>query len=326
MKNSLIDLHQDLSNYFMPVRSFLNMKESDFKYADTDNRPCDLEGYLNSNTKLIFAASFPLTVDQEGISHKKPRREIEKSLKVYQSLVAKYDNFCLIKNTSNVNLVLNRKEKIGLILHIEGGECLQSEEDVEFYFKKGVRSIGLTWNYPNYLAGGSSSNQGLTEMGRLVLRKMKAHKMILDLTHLNEKSFFEVLEEWHEACMVSHTAVKTIHDHPQNLSDIQIKQVIDHDGIVGLSFLYKFYGENGTLENVADHLQFFRKNFGTKNIAIGSDYFGFEQGQSIKGLERIESVDSLRLMLKRRGWKEDEVESLLWKNAHRFIMYSLPTN
>lgn len=326
MNKYLIDLHQDLGNYFTSSRNFLGMPDSDFNLKDVQNRPCDMEGYSQSGTKIIFAASFPLSITQEGVVLTDAKREIEKDLNAYKAVIKYHPKFKLIKTSHDAEEVFNSEDVIGLILHMEGGEALSSREDVEDYFNKGIRSIGLSWDYPNELVRGDRSDKRVTDLGRSVLVEMKKHDMILDLTHLSERSFFEVLELWNGPFMVSHTAVRELYDHRQNLSAGQIEKIIAKGGIVGLSFFKEFYGETASVETVADHLDYLRIGFGSKNLAFGSDYFGFEQGQSVRGLERIEASYKLAENLQSRGWTEEDIENLFWRNAYTFIKQSLPTN
>jgi membrane dipeptidase len=125
--------------------------------------------------------------------------------------------------------------------------------------------------------------------------------------------------------MVSHTAFKPFFGHVQNLDERQIEQVIQRRGIIGISFLRYFYGGKlAGLESLLDQLDWFRRTYGCRHIAIGSDYFGFEIDRNLDGLKSIYALPALAFRLKERGWTEKDINRLFWENAEDFLIRSLP--
>lgn len=319
-----IDLHQDLINYFTDKRKFLQMKYSDFRKKECVYRHADLETYLDVQTKILFCSVFPLTLLDGKWQSVKPKDEIKKQLDFYHRFVEKYNEFYVIRDRYDIEKNFSQKNRIGIILHMEGADAIESIEDVKRYYEQGIRSIALTWNNENQLAGGLDSAVGLTDFGKEVLTEMKNYHFILDMVHLNKKSFSQIAKIWKHRMMASHTAVKKIYDHPQNVDRAQIRQVIKHQGLVGISFLKSFYGHKAvSIGNVVEHLNYFRKKYGTCNIAIGTDFFGFSLDDNVSGLNNLAKIADLASRLQKAGWEKSELENLFWRNAYNFIINTL---
>ncbi|HXK40135.1 MAG TPA: membrane dipeptidase [Candidatus Paceibacterota bacterium] len=320
-KRLFIDLHQDLANYFTDARVLLEMPKEDFTKSFPDCRHADLPGYEQAGTLLTCATIFPFTIKRKKIVLEDASRQLESDLKVYRRLFKR--GFFPVKTRGDVPDIPG--EKVGLLLHMEGAEALFTPEDVARYFALGVRSIGLTWRYANHLAGGDTTKKGVTSHGADILRAMREAGLILDLTHLSKESFRDALRLWDGPFMVSHTAFSAFYSHPQNLEDWQIRSVVKKKGLIGISFLKSFYGEKRvTMESVADQLDWFRGKYGVRNLAVGSDFFGFTLGANPEGLYSIYSLPSFAVALARRGWSDAEIDGLFWENAHRFLKRSLP--
>lgn len=317
-----IDLHQDLVNYFSPKdRRFLGMKKEDFNINGSEFRHADIYQYKKLNTHLVITNLFPLTVTKEGIKAIHPQREIERQLRIYGKILDENEDLYLVRNQRDVKA---KGRKIGIILAMEGGEAINNVNDLIKIYSKGVRSMGLTWNYKNQLAGGCSTKYGLTKLGREIIGAMNSLGIILDLVHISPKAFDEALDINKGRVMVSHTALKSIHDHSQNLTDSQVKRIIDQNGMIGISFLRSFYPPNSGIESVIANLRYLKEKFGLDNVAIGTDFFGFRMGSGIKGIQCLSDLAKLVKTLRKEGFTEEEIEKVMYKNAEQFIINSLP--
>jgi membrane dipeptidase len=320
-----IDLHEDLANYFTKARGLLEMPKRDFAESHPTIRHADMPGYKSVGTRAIVVSTFPFDVQKKDLVLKDPLRRVLADVRIYDRLIQEED-FVPIRKAEDMKMA-QQKGKIGLILHMEGSEAVASKKDLDLLFDKGIRSLGLTWRHKNHLAGGDMTRAGLTDKGREMLKAAQEKHMILDLTHLNRRSFDEVLRLWTGPCMVSHTAFKRFYDHPQNMDERQIGSIIKRGGIMGISFLEYFYGGNlSGLETLLEQLDWFKKKYGCRHIAIGSDYFGFEIDRNLDGLKSIYALPMLAFRLKERGWKDGEIQRLFWKNAEEFLIRALPKN
>ena len=138
---------------------------------------------------------------------------------------------------------LNKDEKrMKAILAVEGGAALGGTIDGLYHlYDRGVRILTLTWNSPNEIASGAFSDGGLTEFGKEVVKKCGKLKMVIDVSHLNRQSFFDVAENTEKPFIASHSnpdIVETNSGRKRNLTDEQIEVIRSRGGLLGLN-LYK---------------------------------------------------------------------------------------
>lgn len=318
-----IDLHEDLVNYFGSDRRLLGMPQMQFSQAFPQIRHADIPAYSVTGTKVIICSLFPLTFRGGKCVAYKPKRVIAKQLITYRRIAKRQAVFTEIKNKVDLRRVLKSPDKIGLLLHMEGADAIRSVRDLARYYKLGVRSIGLTWDTSNHLASGTKGKGGLTPFGKDILGEMARLNMLLDLTHLNRKSFWQALKLYPGAIMASHVAARKLNSHPQNLTNAQITAIIKRDGVIGISFLPWLYGRrNLNKQDFINHLTYLKRHFGCNNLAIGTDFFGFALSEGIEGLNNITDLKQIFTELKTSGWKSNEIDRLFWRNAQRLISRS----
>ncbi|MCH5212078.1 MAG: membrane dipeptidase [Oscillospiraceae bacterium] len=163
------------------------------------------------------------------------------------------------------------------ILSIEGGDMLQSLEDIDYIKSRGVRCITLTWNHSNKIAGGADEpEQGLTQFGRDVVRRLNECGIIIDMSHINDKSFYDIEKINTGVLIASHSNSRAICNHRRNLTDDMFKIIRDTGGVVGLNLYPEFLTENKTC-NISDavrHVNHWLELDGGNTIGLGSDFDG----------------------------------------------------
>lgn len=177
---------------------------------------------------------------------------------------------------------LNKNLELGLrsgLLSIEGGGCLGHDLGVlRMMYRLGVRAMGLTWNNGNSIADGcgAEEDRGLTPFGRDVVREMNRLGMVVDVSHLAVKGFWDVIEETNAPIIASHSNARAIHDHRRNLDDDQIRAVIKTGGTVGLTYVPYFLAdkENVTIQDLLRHADHILSLGGENHLALGSDFDG----------------------------------------------------
>lgn len=208
------------------------------------------------------------------------------------------------------------------VLAVEGGEVLCGNISVlRALYKLGVRSLTLTWNNRNQLADGvgeKNSKGGLTDFGVQVVKEMNRLGILVDVSHLSEKGFWDVLEVSTKPVIASHSNARAICGHPRNLSDQQIKALAEKGGVIGLTFVPEFVDpENPDISRLLDHLDHIVALAGTNCVGFGSDFDGVKK--TIKGLEDVTKFSGLYHALINRGYCEEDVEKFLGKNFLRVI-------
>ncbi|MDO5022243.1 MAG: dipeptidase [Eubacteriales bacterium] len=171
--------------------------------------------------------------------------------------------------------------KIKYLLSVEGGEIMEDDiSSVEYYRNLGVRMASLTWNYDNKLASCHVGDleRGLTPTGKQIVKEFNRLKIAVDLSHINEKGFWDVLGYSQKPPMASHSCAKAICNHSRNLSDTQLRELFNAGGFVGLNFYPRFLNENSiaNLNDVLRHIVHMYKMGGDGKVGFGSDFDGIE--------------------------------------------------
>jgi len=215
-------------------------------------------------------------------------------------------------------------ERIGILLSVEGGEILgQDLFMLDKIYQLGVRALGLTWNQRNALADGvgvTESRNRLTELGQEVVLRMNELGMLIDVSHLNEAGFWHVLELSKDPIVATHSCAKSLCNHPRNLTDLQLRALAKHKGVVGVNFYPQFLRETGpaTREDVVRHICYIAEVAGVETVGLGSDFDGI--GEVPKGLEHVGDYPYLIEDLIKAGFSSQEVEQILGRNFIRLLM------
>ncbi len=178
------------------------------------------------------------------------------------------------------------------ILSVEGGEMIKSLEDVEYLKSRGVRCIALTWNGSNHIAGGAEdSDTGLSEFGKSVVRKMNDLDIPVDVSHLNDKSFYDIVDITEKPIIATHSNSRVMCNNSRNITDEMFKIICESNGCTGINLYPPFV--NGTdictVSEVAKHIYRFLELGGEDSIGLGSDFDGTEDilPTEIRGCESL---------------------------------------
>ncbi len=278
-------------------------------HADTPTRLFTKEASLSVSLDAVTALNEPL-LQLFAIWHdpKHPDRS-DAVLDAFLSFLQNQTVFQLATDCAG----LNPKQSYAL-LSIEGGNMLKKDlARLDFYHQKGIRFLTLVWNGENDLGGGHDTNQGLTPFGRDVLHRLQELKMVADLSHTNEKTFWAVAEHGGRL-FCSHSNARRICDHTRNLTDEQIRAIIQSDGIIGLNLYPPFVNgtETGALNDLLPHIEHICSLGGAKNLAIGSDLDGIDHFLADGRDSRF--FLELRTILESNGFSSQFIKDLLGEN------------
>ena len=199
---------------------------------------------------------------------------------------------------------------------------------IDEYYEYGARHASLTWNEENKLASGvrGDPNKGLTDLGKKAVRKMQDKGMIVDVSHLNDKSFFDVIDITSAPIIASHSNSRVLCKSLRNLTDEQLKAIRDTKGVVGLNSYKGFIDENKdkqTIERALDHIKYIADKIGIDHIGLGFDYNEYFEDEitppSVKGLENASKSYDIIIKLKEAGFNNEEIEKIEYKNFNRII-------
>lgn len=220
-----------------------------------------------------------------------------KYIEFYYRQIQKNSEFIGHVNSHSDLLENIDKKRISGLLAIEGGEALEGEiSAIHTYYRLGVRSMTLTWNYRNQLADGvaeEGSGGGLTNFGRQVVTEMEELGMIVDVSHLSEMGFWDVARITKKPFIASHSNARAICDAPRNLRDAQLQAIAEKDGVVGLNLFPPFLTKKkqADLTDIMRHIYHMLSVIGEDHIALGSDFDGIHSVP--KDIRNVKEMDVL---------------------------------
>jgi membrane dipeptidase len=207
------------------------------------------------------------------------------------------------------------ENEIGAILTLEGADAFGNDlAKLRTFYRLGVKSIGLTWNNANLCADGAGEPRGagLTLLGKEVVKLNNEQQVFTDVSHLSEKSFWDVME-LADYPMASHSNARSLCDHPRNLYDEQAQAMFNNGGFIGIVYAPHFVKQGGeaTISDVIKHIDHFCSLGGVNHLCLGSDFDGITS--KVKGLEDASMYqDLINELLKH--YKEDEVKGFAYQN------------
>lgn len=190
----------------------------------------------------------------------------------------------------------------------------------------GIVTVGLTHVGRNRLADGNAvaAPGGLTAAGRQLLMELAAANRVLDVAHLPAPGFRQVLAEYPGPLVCSHTGLRRFRDLPRNLADAQLAALLGRGGVVGLAFAPGLLGASGRVDGevVFRQLDWLVQRFGAEQVALGSDFGGFEG--VCGGLEEPARLPMLAARLRQAGYPEAAIAGVMGENWRRFYAAVLP--
>ena len=169
------------------------------------------------------------------------------------------------------------------MLTVEDGACLDGElSRLQTMFDLGVRLITLTWNYENCLGFPNSPDpalhaRGLKDFGLETLAEMDRLGILVDVSHLSEGGFWDVVRENKKPFVASHSCARALCDHSRNLTDEQLRALGDCGGVCGVNFYSQFLragAEHTANEDILRHMAHIADHAGMEAVALGSDFDG----------------------------------------------------
>lgn len=232
-----------------------------------------------------------------------------------------------------ISLILSREDwskalaegKMGVMLTLEGVEGLTGNMAwLRIAYHLGVRSIGITWNPANWAADGVGEprNGGFTTQGKKMVRECDRLDILLDVSHLSEKAFWELNDLSSRPFIATHSNSYRICPHPRNLRDDQIQLLIRKHGRIGLTFVPQFVSDSGpAISDLLKHLDHVCSLGGENIVGFGSDFDGIES--KIPRLEHPGHYGNLVEELYKH-YNSGQVQRFLFGNWNSFLLAQLP--
>ncbi len=315
-KLNIIDLHCD------SITLLEKTKQKLFK----NTSHIDIEKLLKGQYLLQVFAIF--LNKKEGDS----RLLFNKYYDFYQNQIKENENFLLpILLKEDLNKIKSLG-KIGALLSIEDGDLLQNDlKYLDYLYALGVRMITLTWNYPNCIGypnydlsnraefnlSNFDNKNGLTDFGRQVIKKMNDLGIIIDVSHLSDKGFYDVLKISSQPIVASHSNSRAICNVGRNLTDDMILALHRNKGVIGINYCKDFVSDNDKqLDDLVNHICHIKELGCLDNIALGSDFDGIDTPPD---LIDASFVPLLIDELYKKGFNEIQIRKITHENFIRVM-------
>lgn len=223
-----------------------------------------------------------------------------------------------------------------ILLGLEGLSAIGEDLDgINRLYDFGARHAMLTWNEQNALATGVQGDpaRGLTDLGKQAVRHIQELGMILDVSHLNERSFWDVMALAEGPVIASHSNARALADATRNLKDDQLKAIKETGGLIGLNSFNLFVSQtlsDQTIDRFVDHAVYIADQIGVAHVGFGFDFFEFISTDKMRsysdqdtsftvGMEDCTKVPALMEKLKKAGFSNEELAQIAYKNWYRLI-------
>jgi membrane dipeptidase len=220
---------------------------------------------------------------------------------------------------------------LAAVLHLEGAEAIDPDfELLEVLYAAGLRSLGPVWSRPNAFGHGvpflcpssPDTGPGLTDLGKKLIGACNRLRILIDLSHLNERGFWDVAEISNAPLVATHSNAHALSPHSRNLTDQQLTAMRETGGIVGVNFATSFLRPDGhrdadtPIELVIEHVEHMLKLIGEDGVGLGSDFDG---AQIPAAIGNAAGLQNLVEVIRARGYGEPLIEKLCFRNWLRVL-------
>ena len=286
--------------------------EIDKQGLSLDNNTLDVNLKNMRGFEKIIRCYAVFTPDE--IKGENAERHYDRLLNVFNNQINKYREVTKIENKDDLENI-----GIGAILTVENLSILNGKlENIEKLRENDVKLCSLTWNGENELGFGSAQNKKLKPFGKQAVAELEKNNIIIDVSHLSDKGFEDVLKLSKRPFIASHSNSRKICNNARNLKDEQIKEIIKRNGLIGINF-YKFFLNkkgNAELYDVLKHIEHILSLGGENVLSIGTDFDGADV---IRELSDDSKVKNLYTLLLENGYNKQIADKIFYKNAYNFF-------
>ncbi len=210
--------------------------------------------------------------------------------------------------------------KTAAFLSVEGAELLNCDEALlEKAYGLGVRIVTLTWNHENALSGSCAegSDKGLTAKGRSFIKKCAELGVLVDVSHLSERGFWDVMENTDCRVIATHSCLKSVYPHSRGLTDGQFAALAERGGVMGINYYSEFLGPGRGIDAIVENIDRCMATAGSDAIALGSDFDGCSP--LANGISGVQSVADICRYLFLTDHEESDIEKIMFTNMMRVL-------
>lgn len=262
---------------------------------------------------------------------------------MYDELGMKSDEINIIENLKEVKKIIKESNlipnDIDYKIGIEGLDYLEKLEGVDTLYELGVRSVNPVWNNHNKFGTGVrpieilNKKKGLTKLGRKLIKKLIETRMVIDVSHSDEETFWDIIKECKKyrklnpKILASHSNCKAMCDVPRNLTDEQIKAIAEFEGIIGLVEVKAFCSKDKKAnfeDEYAKHIKHIKQILGNvDNIVLATDDMSYykiepENYQNLNVFKQEEAKRKITELLQKNNFSDGEIKKIEHLNFNQW--------
>jgi membrane dipeptidase len=322
-KSFIIDAHFDL-----PLDVAMRRERGERRVIETSY----IEDFRAGGVDLVVGAIF---IHDYFLPEMGLRRALDQITYIHEELEESPGLMRLCRTMGEAQAAREAGE-VALILSLEGADPLQNDLGLlRIFYELGVRALGLVWSRRNFAADGAFFKEvregrkgGLTPYGVKLVERAEQLGMVIDLSHINDEGFADVMEIAGNPVVASHSNCRRLADTKRNLTDRQIEMLAENGGVMGMNSVNMFVApdkENAAVADLLDHVDHVVGICGIDHVGIGFDICnGFSDFLQLdKALPAFDIVSSHRHLpaftsgLTERGYSDEAITAILGGNFHR---------
>lgn len=281
-----------------------------------------------------------LFIDDIFIPEMALRHALDQISSLYQEIEESDHELKLCKNYQDIESL--KDHQIGIMLAFEGIEPLYNDINLlDIFYELGVRIVGMNWSRRNYAADGCFFNEqregkkgGLTPFGVQIVERAEALGMIIDVSHLNDEGFWDVIKFSKKPVLATHSNSRSLTSVMRNLNDEQIRAIAEKDGLIGINSASSFVSDKDETSNITayvNHIEKMKELVGIDYVALGFDFcdssisdkfepIKFNNGRTFFNVVRGHSdAQNVKKEMLERGFTKAETEKVFSENFLRLV-------
>lgn len=228
-----------------------------------------------------------------------------------------FENIIQVKNRQQINELKDNMESAGTVFILKNSDVLADNLNLILSLRDhGIYTASLTHKGTNRLADGDMIrySDGITQEGREVIKGLIDNNILIDVAHLHPSCFWQLMKLVEAPCVAAGTGIRERCDIPGNLDLLQIKEITEREGLVGITFNPELLSKDkkADIEDIFVHMDTVVQKFGPDRVAICSGFGGYDSFSA--GMEDYTGVKALKKAMSRRGYNEEDIEKIMGKN------------
>lgn len=245
---------------------------------------------------------------------------LQKPYAYFMELLRRSDSMRLCRNGRDFDRALSQG-KHAAFLSLEGAEGINCDPGrLEELYEMGIRMVNLTWNADNALAGCSGNDgPGLSRQGRDFVRKAQKLGIVIDVSHISDRAFWDILDISEKPVVASHSNSRVLCGHSRNLTDEMFLALCRQGGYAGINLFRDFLSDDGLadFETVYRHMDHLLCLSGGGHVALGGDLDGCDKLP--EGFSGVADYDKLASFLERKGFSEETIQNIYCNTMKRTV-------